>query len=423
MHTHSVERQYSKKQIKTAGQLLVGEVQRSPEVEEAFRIAHNWRLHHAYPMLRERLKLTRLVKPMGGITVGRLKRMSSIRKKLRRGSTKLDQMQDLVGCRAIVNTMDDLNEVLSNYKSTDEGGQVRRTTDYIASPKSSGYRCVHLLVKFAGGGIGEKHRGCNVELQLRTQLQHVWGTTVEAVGSMRNEDLKAGEGNAEWLRFLTLMSGHIAELEGQPRGEHLPMSHKELRCEAKELSQRLGVRQNLSTFSEFMHEADAYGGMHNAKFLLKMDVETGNIQVSPTWREMFVFDDLEDDFEETKQSIEISADNMKALRQAYPNYFADTRQFLDILADIDSGKPPKQQSFIDKMDLSFLPKTPPPANKRVLHLDDRGLVFWGNEIVGRWEKGFYDTFYFMPGKETYYAVRSSNLREFNEDIREWLEGE
>lgn len=89
MHTHSVERQYSKKQIKTAGQLLVGEVQRSPEVEEAFRIAHNWRLHHAYPMLRERLKLTRLVKPMGGITVGRLKRMSSIRKKLRRGSTKL----------------------------------------------------------------------------------------------------------------------------------------------------------------------------------------------------------------------------------------------------------------------------------------------------------------------------------------------
>ena len=136
-----------------------------------------------------------------------------------------------------------------------------------------------------------------------------------------------------------------------------------------------------------------------------------------------VFDDLEDDFEETKQSIEISADNMKALRQAYPNYFADTRQFLDILADIDSGKPPKQQSFIDKMDLSFLPKTPPPANKRVLHLDDRGLVFWGNEIVGRWEKGFYDTFYFMPGKETYYAVRSSNLREFNEDIREWLEGE
>lgn len=47
MHTLSVERQYSKSQIKNAGRLLGGDVQRSPEVEEAFRIAHNWRLHHA----------------------------------------------------------------------------------------------------------------------------------------------------------------------------------------------------------------------------------------------------------------------------------------------------------------------------------------------------------------------------------------
>ncbi|MGJ8626091.1 MAG: hypothetical protein ACSHXB_03935 [Sulfitobacter sp.] len=165
------------------------------------RLLHNWRLHHSYPMVRARAKLTRLVKSQGGFTARRLKRTSSIRKKLFRGSAKLGEMQDLVGCRAIVNNMDDLKEVLSKYRSISEGGTVRRSADYITNPKASGYRSVHLILRFGEGGVGEKHSGCNVEVQLRTQLQHVWGTTVEAVGSMRNEDLKAGEGNPEWLRF------------------------------------------------------------------------------------------------------------------------------------------------------------------------------------------------------------------------------
>lgn len=429
MHTLSVERLFSKRQIKQAGSLLGGVVHQTPEVEEAFRIVHNWRLHHAYPMLRERAKLTRLVKSKGGITAGRLKRMSSIRKKLVRGSAKLDQMQDLVGCRAIVKDMEDLQQVLSKYRSLDEGGRVRRKNDYIAHPKPSGYRSLHLILKFEERGAGEKHKGCNVEVQLRTQLQHVWGTTVEAVGSMRNEDLKAGEGSAEWLRFLALMSGHIAELEGQPRGEHLPANYKDLREEAKDLSNRLSVRQNLSTFSDFMHEADVYAGAYGSRYMLKMDAESGNVHVSPAWREMFVFDDLDDDFEETKQSIEISVENMAALRQAYPNYFADTREFLDLLRDFEGNKPSKKLSAIDKLDLSFLPKEPAPPprhaaapqKEKVLHLEYTGRVFWGGELVGRWETGVYGTHFFLPGTEDYYALQSRSLRAFKEDLKLWLE--
>ncbi|ARE84931.1 RelA/SpoT domain-containing protein [Roseovarius mucosus] len=424
MYTLSIERRYSKNQIKLAGRLLGGAVQRTPEVEEAFRIVHNWRLHHAYPMVRERAKLTRLVKPQGGLTAGRLKRLFSIRKKLFRRSAELDQMQDLVGCRAIVPSMDALQEVLSKYKTVDDGGRVRRKTDYIANPKTSGYRSIHLILKFGERGAGEKHVGCNVEIQLRTQLQHVWATTVEAVGSMRTEDLKAGEGNTEWLRFLTLMSGHIAELEGQPLGEHLSMSPKDLRREARELSKNLNVKHNLSTFSQFMHEADTNGGSYGSRYMLRMNRETGNIQVSPAWRELFAFDDLEDSLDETKQSIEVSVDNMASLRQAYPNYFADTRSFIEILDDLEGAKPPKRKSTLDMLDLSFLPKDPPTSNKgKVVYLDYTRKVYWGGDLVGRWEKGVYGTYLFSPGNEDYFAFESGNLRRFNEDLKLWLEGE
>ncbi len=330
-------------------------MQRSPEVEEAFRILHNWRMHHAYPMVRERAKLTKLVKPLGGITAGRLKRTSSIRKKLR-GTVKLNEMQDLVGCRAIVEDMRALNKVLKNYKRIDEGGRVRRVNDYIKMPKSSGYRSVHLIIKFDERGVGEKHTGCNVEIQLRTKLQHIWGTTVEAASAMRNEDLKAGEGCGQWLRFLTLMSGYIAEIEEQPRGNHLSMSYKELVAEAKQLSVNLNVRQHLSAFSSFMHEAERDGGSDGSKYMLKMDAKTGNIDVRPAWRELFAFDDLDDDFEETRQSLEVNVDNMEALRQAYPNYFADTGKFLEVLNDLEGPKRGGSKSAIDKLDLGFLSK-------------------------------------------------------------------
>jgi hypothetical protein len=319
--------------------------------------------------------------------------------------------------------MDDLNEVLSRYKDRSEGGKVRRRYDHVSKPKSSGYRSVHLVVEFLENGAGRKHAGCNVEIQLRTQLQHVWATTVEAVGSMRNEDLKAGKGCREWLRFLSLMSGHLAELESQPKGPHLPMSSKDLRDEARDLASRLSVRENLTAFSALMHEVETHGGHRGSRYMLKMDTQSGNIQVSPVWREMFTFDDLDDDFQELRQSLEVTVDNMAALKQAYPNYFADTKQFLEVLEELSSVKRSAAKSSIDNLDLSFLrSKSVVLPEAKVIHLEYTGIVYWGNEKVGRWEKGFYGEHYFMPNNENYYAFQSRNLAYFKDDLSVWLEG-
>lgn len=425
MHTLSTELPYSKRQIKDAGKLLGTIVKRTPDVEDAFRILHNWRWHHAYPMVRERAKLTRIVKPYGGVTAGRLKRTSSIRKKLFRTPIGLDRMQDLVGCRAILPDMESLNEALGKYASIELGGRVQRVDDYIKQPKLSGYRSSHLIVKFDENGIGEKHLGCRVELQLRTQLQHDWATTVEAAGAMRNEDLKAGEGDPHWLRFFSLVSGHIAELEGQPRGEHLTMSYRDLKEEAIELSRHLKVVQYLQTFSEFMNEADTYDGSHNSNYVLKMNANTGKISVQPAWREIFEFDDLDEQpseqFQERSQSLEVSVDNMNALRQAYPNYFADTISFLEMLRELEGPNQSKRSDTLESWDLSFLHSMVPPSQRdKQLRLLETGYVYWDDEMVGTWEKGNYETYFFRTAKTGSFAVQEEGRDDFRASVREWL---
>jgi hypothetical protein len=428
MRKLSSELSYSKRQIRDAGKLLGTVAQRSAEIEDAFRILHNWRWHHAYPMVRERSKLTRIVKPLGGFTAGRLKRTSSIRKKLFRSPIQLDRIQDLVGCRAILPDMESLHATLEKYESIEKGGRVQRHADYIATPKESGYRSAHLIVKFDESGVGERHAGCKVELQLRTQLQHVWGTTVEAAGSMRNEDLKAGEGDPKWLRFLTLMSGHIAELERQPRGEHLTMSYRELKAEIKELSRQLRVAHNLQTFSEFMNEADAYDGAYSSSYVLKMDANTGNISVQPTWRDIFEFDDLDEqpgeDFQEKSQSLEVSVDNMKALRQAYPNYFADTGSFLEILNDLDGRARPKSVDSLTKLDLTFLKNmSSPKSETKMLSLLSSGYVYWDGELVGMWEKGNFGHHFFRSSNGSHPPLEAEGYDNFTAALREWFEDE
>ena len=48
---------------------------------------------------------------------------------------------------------------------------MRGCSDYIVSPRDSGYRGVHVIVEYGGRQI---------EVQLRTRAMHAWALTVEA---------------------------------------------------------------------------------------------------------------------------------------------------------------------------------------------------------------------------------------------------
>jgi hypothetical protein len=96
---------YLKREIVQSGKLLRETLpEASDEVLQAFRVAHDWRAAHAYPMHRIRHELRGKIRRDGGsgLTAGRVKRMASIRRKLSSSPVSLYQMQDLAGIRAIL---------------------------------------------------------------------------------------------------------------------------------------------------------------------------------------------------------------------------------------------------------------------------------------------------------------------------------
>lgn len=334
-------RAFSKRQIKDAGRLLSQTLAYDDMAVQAFAIAHNWRAAHAYPLMRERMRLSRL---SNGLTAGRIKRMDSIRKKLRRSSVKLDQMQDLAGIRAILADMDAVRAVQAKYHAD------LRTSDYVEYPKAGGYRSLHLIKPFDERGAGDAYNGQKVEIQLRTKLQHVWATAVEAIGNMRGEDMKAGEGSPEWLRLLALMSGIIAERERQPVGPEIPAPGPRDR-ELRDLCGSLSAIEKLGSFRSIIRGTENRRG--NGFYLVQMNAETGEVSVSAqsSFRIGSGQYDGMVDSGERHQSILVAVDSMDALRLAYPNYFLDVRMFMDILGDAVGDK---RQTSIDKLSLDFL---------------------------------------------------------------------
>jgi hypothetical protein len=130
--------------------------------------------------------------------------MKSIRKKLRDTPLTLYQIQDIGGCRAIVGTVDQLRAIVRLYEQGQSRHGIIKPWDYVDSPKPDGYRSYHLALKFTGQGDEGGYNRQRIEVQIRTRLQHVWATAVEAVGVVRGEDLKGGKGNGDWLRLFAL---------------------------------------------------------------------------------------------------------------------------------------------------------------------------------------------------------------------------
>lgn len=99
-----VKPEHSKSEVVSAGKALAGPIAYGPDAYQVFGIAHNWRAAFAFPMHAIRQDLRGKVRRGGGtgLTAARLKRMASIRRKLKSSQVSLYQMQDIAGCRAIL---------------------------------------------------------------------------------------------------------------------------------------------------------------------------------------------------------------------------------------------------------------------------------------------------------------------------------
>jgi putative GTP pyrophosphokinase len=124
----------------------------------------------------------------------------SIIAKLNRERTRLSRMQDIAGCRVVVDSMIDQDRVVDDLKARWQDALVH---DRRIKP-SHGYRAVHVIVTI------KEHP---VEIQVRTSLQHSWASATEKLSDVFDPAIKYGGGPLPIQEVLIKASKSCAQFE------------------------------------------------------------------------------------------------------------------------------------------------------------------------------------------------------------------
>jgi putative GTP pyrophosphokinase len=335
---------FTRSGVTRAGETLIDDRATDADLAAALALINHWRACHAYPVntfqatLRSRLKKV----CTEALVAQRLKRVPSIVKKLEKNhGMQLARMQDIGGLRAVVDTVSQVKRLHSLYTDGSLTHQLVDTDDYIAHPKTSGYRSLHLIYKY-NNPVATAYNGLCLELQIRTRLQHAWATAVETIGSFLNQALKSSEGPEEWLDFFKAVSAAFSVIEKttiHADRSDWPAGRIFGHCVA--LERKLDVRRKLHAFAvatDAITSSKARGSYH----LIVLDavertvsvtsfgvkrLDEANLAYAEAERRALERQDV--------QAVLVATDSVESLRRAYPNYFLDTRQFLSALGRIE----------------------------------------------------------------------------------------
>jgi len=311
------------------------------ELDNALDIIDNWRSSHSFALNTFQNTLRRKARQVtSSPTVAqRIKRFSSIHAKLRRFRwLTLSQMQDIGGCRAVVGSVSGVRRLVDLYKASELRHKLVDEDDYITNPKPSGYRGVHLIYRYES----EKkpvHNGRQIEMQLRSPLQHAWATAVETVDTFTRQALKSGGGEGEWRRFFKLMGSAIARRERTQLVPETPTRKKDLVAELRALNARLGVVDRLGAYGATLDQVVAPGARRAHFFLLELEpgipprltitgFQRANLQEAAA-RYAEVERAIRAKQKPGGDAVLVSVESLAALSRAYPNYYLDTTVFIN----------------------------------------------------------------------------------------------
>lgn len=305
------------------------------EWDKGLQTINNWRSSHSYALQSIKMGLVQRANKIDDkvIVAQRLKRLSSIETKLRRNKhMKLSQMQDIGGCRAIVRRIGQLSDLIRVYDRLEHS----KKFDYLTEPKNDGYRGVHFVRKYTSNlPQNQIWVGLRIEIQLRTRLQHAWATAVETVDTFSRQQIKSGAGEESWRRFFALMSSVIALSERHPTVPNTPSTEKELKKELREAVQALRVVPVLNGWMTAVRHLPTHGAGGAQAFLLILSPATSTLQILPFTeaegaKASEEYLEAEKRIERTadEQAVLVSVKSVKGLQAAFPNYFADTRTFI-----------------------------------------------------------------------------------------------
>lgn len=329
--------EYSKNQVKKAGECIRkgnGDIEKSVEIIQQYRAAH------LYPLMIIKNLMWKHAQKINknAIIARRLKRLPTIIDKLRRktldgvtpNSIAVTRMSDIGGCRVIV---DNRRELLLLDSSLDKSRTTHksRVKDYIKSPKTTGYRGIHRIYSCYDNNDSHQWKGFDIEVQLRTKLQHLWATTVEVVDLCEGRALKTNpfESNPSWIEFFKLMSEFIADEEGfvfiSPNEKNL------IKARLVSLNHKLNAIDKLLSFNRLFSDEKLNLSNRKGGFVI-IALRNNNIYFkvfSPNQKHLAIASYSSVEKDEESNGLFVEMDDLKKLSSAYPNYLIDTRYFID----------------------------------------------------------------------------------------------
>lgn len=327
---------------------------KSSQYKDAKRKISEWRSYHSYPMsflLRVIKALLKKNNVKAKVLCQRLKRMPSIEGKIiARPRMNASNMQDVAGIRIVLSKISDVYTVFDLLNTLNKSNDLNKsktkcfeivqnkTHDYIKSPKADGYRSIHVVFKYQCKSINRfVSRGKLIEVQIRTQLQHDWGTAVESLGIINKEMYKRGSGNKEILRFFALVSYLFAMREGCPVPEiEEPKTRLKILKELKTIDKKYSIINKLevnkvdrilgnSSTDPFFYLLTLADGKNNKKFL-----EVKSLSKDKKKFAEWLYENAEDEgkLEYKKSVLLLNTISYCDLELAYPNYFLKADTFI-----------------------------------------------------------------------------------------------
>lgn len=372
-----VRNKYSKNQIAKAGEnFLSDDNMKDPELlSQTLDILSYWRSCHTMPLESAIKKVRTVVRKIdsNAIYAKRLKRYPSIATKLRRfPKMSLKNMQDIGGCRVIVSNSKKVDKIVRELKRKSEfkcAKGIIRSKDYIKEPKPDGYRSYHMIGNFPDE-LGDIRR---IEVQIRTRIQHYWATALEIIDLFTKQSLKTNQGERLWVEFFQKISVQFAAMDdihlfiGQDENKKFKeyalklKASKELASKALdvvELSNNLGVIEKLNAFANSLKiVADAVASIEVSGYILiQIDLKLATLNYRVFDKDSVI--DAEDEYTNAEKHSAIEGENtvvalvytdhVDEIKAAYPNFFADSTEFIKLLGLIHASESLFRKSLVQK---------------------------------------------------------------------------
>ena len=314
--------------ITKIGNIIRSNKRNTAEYARAITTLNLWRESHGVVMDYYYDKCVELAAKIDKniIVAQRLKRLPTIIGKLNRFKTmRLSSMHDIAGVRIIAEDISQLELIERHIK---RWKNLIDVDDYIKQPRDSGYRSKHFIFK---------KDGMLVEIQLRTQIQHLWATAVETIDVFRGASLKEHDDNSYWHDFFCQVSSIFAIAEGKPTVKiYNEMTINEIFKILASNMEKNSIHSKIIAFAMTDPIVNIKSSKKSYYLVVQLDFAKKEVYIKEFREEEYekAFDEyqnLERQNSNSKFSLLIATNQIKKIQEIYPNYFMNLTNFIDTI--------------------------------------------------------------------------------------------